>query len=134
MARLVSSRGACVRRKTGCVLVDRNNHVLATGYNGRATGVRNCLDLPCHGEHTISGIALDDCEAIHAEANALLQCTDVNTIVTAYCTDSPCIHCVKLLMNTSCGRIMFLEPYSHDRKSKELWFTKDRAWIHYEAQ
>lgn len=32
MARLASGRSTCVRRSVGCVLVDRRNHVMATGY------------------------------------------------------------------------------------------------------
>ena len=113
MARLVSTRGACVRRQTGCVLVDKNYFVLATGYNGRPAGMENCLSRPCAGATASSGTALHACEAIHAEANALLQCKDTQTIEVAYCTTSPCIHCIKLLANTSVKRIVFLDEYPH---------------------
>ena len=101
MALLVSERGTCVRRKVGCILVNKKNHVLATGYNGNPSGFSHCLDNPCKGANSTSGKDLDKCEAIHAEQNALLQCKDVYDIHTVYCTVSPCIHCVKLLLNTS---------------------------------
>jgi deoxycytidylate deaminase len=51
-----------------------------------------------------SGEGLDVCQAIHAEQNALLQCKDVYDIETIYCTVSPCIHCVKLLLNYFCKK------------------------------
>lgn len=129
MAVLVSTRGACVRRRTGCVLVDRHNFVLATGYNGRSSGVINCLQSPCKGFNSASGTNLEGCEAIHAEANAIIQCKDTQSIATAYCTHSPCIHCVKLLMNTSCNNIVFLEPYAHDQESQRLWKSRERKRI-----
>lgn len=136
MARLASLRGACVRRKTGCVLVNDLNHVIATGYNGRASGVDNCFERPCKGSKMDSGMGLERCEAIHAEANALLQCPNVQTIKTAYCTTAPCIHCVKLLMNTSCSNILFLETYPHEERSGELWMEsgKWRTWEIYPEQ
>ena len=66
MALLVSERGTCVRRKVGCILVNKKNHVLATGYNGNPSGFSHCLDNPCKGANSTSGKDLDKCEAIHA--------------------------------------------------------------------
>ena len=127
MASLVSLRATCRRRRVGCVLVDANNHVLATGYNGVARGRDHCLDRPCPGADFKPGLGLDQCEAIHAEQNAMLQCKDTQSIETAYITVSPCVTCVKLLMNTSCKRIVFIEPYAHNQAA-ELWKGE---WIHY---
>jgi dCMP deaminase len=127
MASLVSLRATCRRRRVGCVLVDANNHVLATGYNGVARGRDHCLDRPCPGADFKPGLGLDQCEAIHAEQNAMLQCKDTQSIETAYITVSPCVTCVKLLMNTSCKRIVFIEPYVHNQAA-ELWKGE---WIHY---
>lgn len=129
MAKLVSTRGTCARRKVGCVLVDKLGHVLSTGYNGVASGENHCIDTPCSGASCKSGEGLEKCEAIHAEANALLQCKDVNEIDTAYVTHSPCVHCVKLLMNTSCRRVLFIEKYPHS-DSERLWTKFGRVWLH----
>lgn len=134
MAHLVSTRGTCKRRRTGCVLVNKHHHVIATGYNGRPSGASHCLDAPCTGVGLPSGQGLDQCEANHAEANALLQCRNTQEIMTAYCTDSPCIGCVKLLQNTSCQRIVFARPYAHDAASCRLWENvpmTGRSWEHY---
>ena len=127
MAALVSLRATCRRRRVGCVLVDSHRHVLATGYNGVACGRDHCLDTPCVGADLPSGTGLDQCEAIHAEQNAMLQCRDTQTIDTAYITVSPCITCVKLLMNTSCKRIVFLENYTQ-QAARDLWKGE---WVHH---
>ena len=127
MALLVSERGTCVRRKVGCILVNKKNHVLATGYNGNPSGFSHCLDNPCEGANSTSGKDLDKCEAIHAEQNALLQCKDVYDIDTVYCTVSPCIHCVKLLLNTSTKKIVFGEKYIQ-KDAEKLWGMTDRDW------
>jgi len=129
MALLVSERGTCVRRKVGCILVNKKNHVLATGYNGNPSGFSHCLDNPCKGANSKSGKDLDKCEAIHAEQNALLQCKDVYDIDTVYCTVSPCIHCVKLLLNTSAKKIVFGEKYIQ-KDAERLWGMTDRDWAY----
>ena len=134
MARLVAMRGTCLRRHVGCVLVNMRNHVLSTGYNGRASGQAHCNQVDdvvdgialtpfaCKGAHAKTGTQLDECEAIHAEQNALLQCRDIWEIETCYVTASPCITCAKLLLNTSCRRIVYLRPYTgHLDVVKELW-------------
>jgi len=129
MAKLVSERATCLRRRVGCVLVNARGHVIATGYNGVATGLPHCNHMDqfhetafphaCDGSKAKSGTDLDSCQAIHGEQNALLQCKDVFEIDTAYVTAKPCISCMKLFMNTSCKRIVYLEDYPHP-KTDEL--------------
>lgn len=123
MAKLVSTRGTCLRRKVGCVLVNARGHVIATGYNGVAAGLAHCnhydefhetgYPYACEGSTSPSGMNLDSCQAIHGEQNALLQCKDVFEIETAYVTAKPCVSCMKLFMNTSCKRIVYAEDYPH---------------------
>jgi len=131
IARVVSTRATCCRRSVGCVLVDGLGHILSTGYNGTAAGLHNCTkEEPCNktAAASKSGENLSACEAIHAEQNALLQCKDVNEIEVAYVTHSPCITCVKLLLNTSCQTIVFSEKYPHSA-SKDLWEKAGRVWL-----
>lgn len=134
----IASTGAtCLRRAVGCALTNKRGHILATGFNGVASGQPHCnhhdefdvLGYPhaCQGAFAKSGTQLDACEAIHAEQNALLQCRDVWEIETCYCTASPCITCVKLLLNTSCQRIVFIEEYPHPA-AKDLWLRAGRTW------
>jgi len=46
MAYLVSKRSTCIRRHHGSVLV-RDNRILATGYNGSASGYKHCSETGC---------------------------------------------------------------------------------------
>ena len=127
MAKLVSERGTCIRRKVGCVFVNKKNHIIATGYNGNPSGFNHCIDYPCLGSKSKSGEDLDKCEAIHAEQNALLQCKDVYDIDRVYTTLEPCIHCVKLLLNTSANQIIYGESYVH-KEARELWEESGRGY------
>jgi dCMP deaminase len=134
MALITAQRATCLRRKVGAVFLNERGHVLATGYNGVAVGQPHCNELTnkghihaCPGAAAPSGQSLDACGAIHAEQNALLQCRDVYAIDTAYVTASPCITCTKLLLNTSCKRIVFLEEYPHTA-ARALWESTWRTW------
>lgn len=134
MARLVATRSTCYRRAVGCVLVNELNHVLATGYNGVARGQPHCNEPTrlagqggqhyphlCGGARAASGRQLDRCEAIHAEQNALLQCHNVQEIRAAYVTTTPCVHCTKLLLNTSCQVIAAPLGEVYDPAALALW-------------
>lgn len=150
MAIATAKRSTCLRRSVGCVLLDFKGRVLSTGVNGVASGMPHCNEeiwtqdtkvggaivegVPTHphacpGARAPSGTQLEACEAIHAEQNALLQCRDVDQIHTACVTHSPCVHCVKMLMNTNCIRIVFAERYSHDAPARALWERQaGRTW------
>lgn len=136
MAKLVARRSTCVRRSVGCVLVDRHHHVIATGYNGVPAGMRHCNDVStfdgaivfanaCDGANAPSGTNLDSCLATHAEQNAILQCSDAHAIVRAYVTAFPCTSCAKLLINTGCREIVYIEPYA-DGGGMNLWIAAGR--------
>lgn len=151
VARDIAEQSTCLRRNVGCVLLDQYGQVLSTGWNGVASGQRHCNEeLPfktllggpepdtyntttmrtpwaCPGAQSPSGTNLDGCLALHAEWNALLQCRDVRTIITCYVTASPCVTCTKLLLNTSCRRIVYLEDYPAPG-ARELWHGEGRTW------
>jgi dCMP deaminase len=114
-------RGTCGRRQVGCLLMDADGYPISSGYNGPASGQAHCDIFPCAGRNAPSGKNLQACEAIHAEINALLRCPDVRLIHTCYVTHSPCLDCVKALLNTGCLRIVFSEPYAHDAESRGRW-------------
>lgn len=127
---VIATRGSCVRRKVGALVVDSRNVTLATGYNGKAAGTINCEDRPCAGAYAPSGESLDKCEAIHAESQCLIFCADTSKIHTLYVSCSPCISCVKMFMQTGCMRIVFAEEYPHS-DSRSLWLNskEGRSWV-----
>lgn len=140
LAVLTATRSTCLRRHVGCVLFNSRHHILSTGYNGVAAGMPHCNDMDgdiepwcypnrCEGAQSASGQNLDGCEAIHAEQNALLQCRNVYEIEICVTTTSPCVTCVKLLLNTSCQEILYREEYPHTA-AKDLWVKANRIWSH----
>lgn len=103
MAFLVAERSTCLRHHVGAVIV-RNKRLLTTGYNGAASGTKDCIELGClRDEQNIpSGTRHEVCRAIHAEQNAIIQAGLHGVNIensTIYCTHSPCILCAKMLAN-----------------------------------
>lgn len=45
LAEATAARSTCLRRSVGCVLLDRDGIVLATGYNGVARGMPHCNEV-----------------------------------------------------------------------------------------
>lgn len=131
IAKVVSERGTCSRRKVGCIIVDIFGNIISTGYNGPARGMKHCIEDPCVGAKANSGKDLDLCEAIHAEINAVAQCPDIHKIVEIYCTTAPCISCTKVLLNTGALRIIYKETYPQVKNAMILWCDshQKREWI-----
>lgn len=119
-----------MRRQVGCILTDENQRVLATGYNGPASGLPHCIEEPCPGAGLATGTGLDKCEAIHAEQNALIQCADVRRVAHIYTVVSPCVTCTKLLLATPARALYFAERYAHDHEARRLWQAAGRDWVH----
>lgn len=57
IAYAVAARADCTRRQVGCVIVDQDNRIIATGYNGSPPGEPGCLtDGACpRGKHFPNG-------------------------------------------------------------------------------
>lgn len=79
----------------------------------------------CKDAFAPSGAKPAGCEAVHAEVNAWNQCYDRMWVDTCYITRAPCVPCTKMLLNTSCRRIVFAETCSVHDISKELWLRNN---------
>lgn len=119
LLKLVAERSTCGRRKVGAIITDAQGHVLSTGYNGVPSGVVHCIDVPCAGRDDSPGDS-SRCMAVHAEQNALLQCSQLQSAHTIYVTCSPCFVCMKMLANTHIARIVCVETYT-DQVGISLW-------------
>ena len=128
IASTIAQRSTCCRRKVGCVLVDSDNRVLSMGHNGVPMKQPHCSEISCPGASLPSGTGLDQCFSVHAEQNALLFCSDVMKIYACYVTASPCITCIKMLLNTQCKIIYFSEEYPH-AEAKKMWLLAGRSWV-----
>ena len=124
IATVVAERSTCRRHHVGAVAV-RDKHILATGYNGAAAGLKDCLELGClRDELNIkSGTRQEVCRGIHAEQNVIIQASLHGVSLeggTIYCTHSPCILCAKMLVNAKIKRFVTFGSYSDD-SFKELF-------------
>lgn len=111
IAYVMSLRSTCARRKVGAVIVDHNNYILSTGYNGQPSGFEHCIDQPCLGASCESGKGLDLCEALHAEQNAIARLKEPFNAKSIYCTTAPCVACTKLILATSIENVYASEDY-----------------------
>lgn len=124
IASVVAERATCRRHHVGALAV-RDKHILATGYNGAAAGLKDCLELGClRNEHNIpSGTRHEICRGIHAEQNVIIQASLHGVSLegsTIYCTHTPCILCAKMLVNAKIARYVSFGKYS-DNQFVELF-------------
>lgn len=129
VAETVALRTTCGQGPTGngCVLVDQDHAVLATGYNGPPRGMPHCTEHPCPGAAGVPGEGLYKCVAVHAEQNALIRCARPQDVHTCYCTTSPCIRCMTMLLNTGVRRLVFRREHHHHQAARDLWFEAGRG-------
>ncbi len=118
IASVVAERSTCRRHHVGAVAV-KDKHMLSTGYNGAASGVKDCLELGClRNEMNIpSGTRHEICRGIHAEQNVIIQAALHGVSLegaTIYATHSPCILCAKMLVNARIKRLVTFGKYADD--------------------
>lgn len=74
IAKAVCLRSPCIRRQFGSIIV-KDDVVVATGYNGPARGVVNCMEVGCLKDELdlphYSGY--DYCPGVHAEENSIIN-------------------------------------------------------------
>lgn len=124
IATVVGERATCRRHNVGAVLV-KEKHIVSTGYNGAAAGVKDCLELGClrDQQKIESGTRHEVCRAIHAEQNAVIQAALHGGNIagaTVYCTHSPCIICAKILTNAKIKEFVCITHYP-DKEFEDLF-------------
>lgn len=75
-------RSTCLKRNYGAVIV-KNDAVISTGYNGSPRGLQNCCEIghcPRIEKNMHQGEGYDICRAVHAEINAIINCSRDQTI------------------------------------------------------
>ncbi|MFC1872527.1 cytidine/deoxycytidylate deaminase family protein [Chloroflexota bacterium] len=118
IASVVAERATCLRHRVGALAV-RDKHILTTGYNGAAAGLKDCLELGClrNASGIPSGTRHEVCRAIHAEQNVIIQAGLHGVSLegsTIYCTHTPCILCAKMLVNARIKRFVSFGKYNDD--------------------
>jgi len=141
MAGLISQQSTCCRMQVGAVMV-KEGRVISIGFNGVPSGQKHCDEHfkeiyqkdfsgkhACYGDFIktqdffdMHGQFSNDNE-LHAEQNAILFAAK-NGIATQgadlYVTDSPCIHCAKIIITAGIKKILFKKLY--DRSQEGILF------------
>lgn len=131
ITRVVAERSTCTRAKVGAVIV-RDKSILATGYNGAPSGMPHCTEAGClvYESITPTGESVTNCwRTIHAEINAIAQAARNGVGLERagiFITHSPCIHCLKTLVNTGIHDIFYEKPYKLETLQEVLRFTDVR--------
>jgi dCMP deaminase len=109
-AYLISTRGTCLRKKVGAILV-KDNQPVSAGYNGSPKGAPHCTDegVGCLIKN-IEG--RDSCvRTLHAESNALdFAGRDAKGCIL-YATVTPCYECTKRIINAGIVSVWYHEWY-----------------------
>jgi len=121
---LISKRSSCHRLNVGCVIV-KDNHIIATGYNGHIAGApHESVVRDGHEQMTI-----------HAEINAIADSAKRGVCLQGamvYITHTPCINCCKALIASGIKEINYVEEYKKDDLIEKLCTTGNVKLCHLE--
>ncbi len=104
MAHVWAKNSYCTRRQVGALIV-KNRMIISDGYNGTPSGFENV----CEEENNTTKAYV-----LHAEANAITKVAKSNNSsdgATLYITDSPCMECAKLIIQSGIKRVVFDRRY-----------------------
>jgi dCMP deaminase len=136
IARAVSTRATCFRRRYGAVIT-KDNVIVSTGYNGAPAGMKDCLEVgKCtrkelripHGER------YELCHSVHAEANAIIRASmDELSDATIYiagedcgageCHSEPCMMCKRMILNARIKKVVYADGNGKFR------VIRPKAWL-----
>jgi len=106
IAILSSMRSKDPSTQVGCVIVDKQNRIVGTGYNGFPIG---CSDdeFPWdkHSENELDNKYLYVC---HAEINAILNSNTPTENCIMYTTLFPCCDCAKMIIQSGISKIYYI--------------------------
>ncbi|MBN1233768.1 MAG: dCMP deaminase family protein [Candidatus Coatesbacteria bacterium] len=127
IAKDVSKRSTCLRRRFGAVIV-RAGTIVATGYVGAPRGSINCIDRGICTRQALNiepGTRYELCESVHAEMNAVINAARTGTPVLGgvmylygenTSDDSmveniaPCKMCARVIVNSGIRRVVIMNP------------------------
>lgn len=121
IAKSVSQRSTCLRRKFGAVIV-KNDQIISTGYNGAPRKTTNCIDLGYCARQQLSippGQNYELCRAVHAEMNAVIHASRLEMVgadlyLAGFDMETqrpvplpePCLLCRRVIINAGITRVI----------------------------
>lgn len=125
MAEVASTRGTCLRRRYGSVIV-KDDRIVSTGYAGAPSGRQNCCDIGyCRREklNAQRGTMYHLCRSVHSEQNAIINASKEEMLgATLYLTGvnvadgsivknaDCCSMCKRFIINSGISRVIIKDP------------------------
>jgi dCMP deaminase len=136
IAKAVSTRATCLRRKYGAVIT-KGNIIVSTGYNGAPAGMKDCLDVGKCSRKELQiphGERYELCHSVHAEANAIIRASvDELQGATIYisgsvaerseCDAEPCMMCKRMILNAGIAKVVYSDG------NKGFFVLDPRKWL-----
>jgi len=111
MAILASSRSCDAQTKHGCVITDKKNRILGVGYNSFPANLE---------DETLPNLRPEKYKwMVHAERNALANCTARPEGGLAYITGPPCLDCAKSLYQEGIKHFVCIDGHGTHLMSEE---------------
>ena len=112
IAEIAAKKSKDPSSQVGCVIVDSNNKIVSTGFNGFVAG--------CNEDQMTYDRPMKYNLIIHAEMNALMFANKSVKGCTVYVTHHPCDNCFKHLLQAGIKQVYYksksvLERFSQDQ-------------------
>lgn len=145
IAHEVATRGTCLRRNFGSVIV-KNDRIVSTGYTGAPHGRKNCIDLKtCKREElqVPAGTRYELCRSCHSEMNAIISASKEEMLgATLYLVGidmktgkdvtntRPCSLCKRCIINAGIETVVVRSENEYgnievDRLSVQSWIDDE---------
>ena len=98
----VAAMSKCKKNKVGAIIVDANNRIISTGYNGSPKGTDNS----CEDSDNVTYLT-----TLHAELNAIIVAKQDLTGCRIYVTLSPCIRCAAIILQAGIVEVNYAVLY-----------------------
>lgn len=114
MAELVATWSKDPSHKIGAVIVDKDNRIVSTGFNGFAKGI-------CDSAERLLKKDIKRTLMLHAEENAILHArrdlTNCKIYIVGYCC---CTHCASMIIQSGIKEVYYKNT-KEDKEVSEYW-------------
>lgn len=108
---LAAKRSKDPNTQTGAVIINPDNRIIATGYNGFPNGCKDAFPW-----ERVADDKLDTKYpyVVHAEVNAVMNATTSTVGSRMFCTLFPCNECAKVIIQAGIKEVIYLSDKYHD--------------------
>ena len=114
VAALSAKRSKDPKTQVGACIVNQDKRIIGIGYNGFPNGCSDIL-FPWSANKNLPEEWTKYPYVVHAEANAILNCTSSMKGATLYVTRFPCNECAKLIIQAGIKKVVYQDLVHEDR-------------------